>query len=106
MAHQAKSVSTPENRAQYAHYHQTATRWDMADRSPATAAQRREVRRQFEEIFANLTDSEACELLRDFEGIYDWRTPRHLWKRLVFVPHDSDHAEWSPAITVKKGGVR
>lgn len=79
---------------------------DMTDRTPATKAHAREVRKQFEEIFATLTDSEARLLLYRFEDIYDWRTPRHLWKRLVFVPFDSDHAEWSPAITLKKGGVR
>lgn len=106
MAHQAATVSTPANRANYAHYRNTARRQDMTDRTPATSAQRREVRRQFEELFRNLTASEADLLLYRFEDIHDWRTPRHLWKRIVFVPHDSDHAEWSPAITLKKGGGR
>ena len=98
MAHQAKTGSTPTIR--------NKGRQDMTDRTPASKTQAQEVRKQFEDIFASLTASEADLLLYRFEDIYDWRTPRHLWKRLVFAPHDSDHAEWSPAITIKKGGAR
>ncbi len=105
MAHQAKTVITPENRAVYSRYHRNKDRQDMTDKTPATKSHAREVRKQFEEIFATLTDSEARLLLHRFEDIFDWRTPRHLWRSIEFTPHDSDHAEWCPVV-VKKGGVR
>lgn len=97
----ARSEVTPENRAHYARYRQNARRNDMTDKTPATKAQAREVRKQFEKIFATLTASEANLLLYRFEDIFDWRTPIEQWSRIVFVPASQD-----VRLTPKKGGAR